>query len=69
MTAYDGADQGAPAGPKQPEEPVEIPADTQPPAPAVASSEPPLEVPSSATQATPQPPPCHSTYISTISFR
>ena len=29
MTAYDGADQGAPAGPKQPEEPVEIPADTQ----------------------------------------
>ncbi|RVW72386.1 hypothetical protein CK203_056239 [Vitis vinifera] len=35
--------QGAPAGPKQPEEPVEIPADTQPPAPAVASSEPPPE--------------------------
>ena len=50
MTAYGGADQGAPAGPK---ELVDIPADTQPPAPAVASSEPTPEVPPSAPQATP----------------
>ena len=60
MTAYGGADQGAPARPEypgQPEEPVDIPADTQPPAPVVASSEPILEVPPSAPQATPQPPP------------
>ena len=56
MTAYGGADQGAPVGPKQPEEPVEIPVDTQPPAPAVAPSEPTPEVPSSIAQATPQPP-------------
>ncbi|RVW33704.1 Retrovirus-related Pol polyprotein from transposon 17.6 [Vitis vinifera] len=48
MTAYGGADQGAPAGPEQPEEPIEPPADTQPPAPAVAPSEPPPEIPSSA---------------------
>ena len=57
MTAYGGADQGAPAGPEQPEEPVEPPADTQPPAPTVAPSEPPPEIPSSTPQATPQPPP------------
>nr|CAN77625.1 hypothetical protein VITISV_037011 [Vitis vinifera] len=50
MTAYGGADQGAPAGL---EEPVDIPADTQPPAPAMASSEPTPEVPPSAPQATP----------------
>ena len=50
MTAYGGADQGAPAGPEQPEEPIEPPADTQPPAPAVAPSEPPPEIPSSAPQ-------------------
>ena len=50
MTAYGGADQGAPAGL---EEPVDIPADTQPPAPAMASSEPTLEVPPFAPQATP----------------
>ena len=59
MTAY-GADQGAPAGPEHPEqleELVDIPADTQPPAPAVASSEPTPKVPPSAPQATPQPPP------------
>ena len=55
MTAYGGADQGAPAGAEQPEEPVEPPADTQPPAPAVAPSEPPPEIPSFAPQATPQP--------------
>ena len=30
MTAYGGADQGAPARPEQPEEPVEPPADSQP---------------------------------------
>nr|CAN80724.1 hypothetical protein VITISV_032186 [Vitis vinifera] len=43
MTAYGGADQGAPARPEhpeEPEEPVDIPANTQPPAPAVASTEP-----------------------------
>ncbi|XP_059598669.1 proline-rich receptor-like protein kinase PERK9 [Vitis vinifera] len=57
MTAYGGADQGAPAGAEQPKEPVEPPADTHPPAPAVALSEPPPEIPSSAPQATPQPPP------------
>ncbi|RVW63997.1 hypothetical protein CK203_049389 [Vitis vinifera] len=56
MTAYGGADQGAPAGPEQPEELVEPPADTQPPAPAVAPTEPPPEIPSSAPHATPQPP-------------
>ena len=43
--------------PEQLEDPVDIPADTQPPAPAVAPSEPPPEIPSSAPQATPQPPP------------
>ena len=48
MTAYGGADQGAPAGPEQPEELVEPPADTQPPAPVVAPSEPPPVIPSSA---------------------
>ena len=48
MTAYGGADQGAPAGPEQPEEPVEPLADTQPPAPIVAPSKPPPEIPSSA---------------------
>ena len=56
MIAYGGADQGAPAGAEQPEEPVEPPTNTQPPAPTVAPSEPPLEVPSSTPQATPQPP-------------
>ena len=51
MTAYGGANQRAPAGPKQPEqpeEPVEPPADTQPPATVVAPSEPPPVIPSSA---------------------
>nr|CAN71896.1 hypothetical protein VITISV_017078 [Vitis vinifera] len=46
MTAYGGADHGAPAGPEhpeQPEEPVDIPTDTQLPAPAVAPTEPILE--------------------------
>ena len=60
MTAYGGADQGAPARPEypgQPEEPVDIPADTQPPAPAVAPIEHILKVPPFASQATPQPPP------------
>ena len=57
MTAYGGADQGAPAGAAQPKEPVEPPADTHPPAPAVAPSELPPEIPSSASHATPQPPP------------
>ncbi|RVW87832.1 hypothetical protein CK203_039776 [Vitis vinifera] len=45
MTAYGGADQGAPAGAEQPEEPVE------PPAPTVALSEPPPEERILATQA------------------
>ncbi|WJZ98604.1 hypothetical protein VitviT2T_017116 [Vitis vinifera] len=52
--------QGAPAGPEhpqQPEEPVDIPADTQPPAPAVAPTEPIPEVAPSSPQATPQTPP------------
>ncbi|RVW77740.1 hypothetical protein CK203_050326 [Vitis vinifera] len=49
--------QGAPAGAEQPKEPVEPPADTHPPAPAVAPSELPPEIPSSASHATPQPPP------------
>ena len=56
MTAYGGADHGAPAGPEhpeQPEEPVDIPTDTQLPAPAVAPTEPILEVSPSAPQATP----------------
>ena len=57
ITAYGVADQGAPVGPEQPEEPVDIPAHTQTPAPAVASSEPTPEVPPSTPQATPQPPP------------
>ena len=60
MTAYGGANQGAPAGPEypeQPEEPVEPPTDTWPPAPAVTLCEPPPEVPSSGPQAIPQPPP------------
>ena len=59
MTAYDGADQGAPAGPEHPEhpeEPVEIPANTPPPAPAVASTEPILKVAPSAPQVTPSTP-------------
>ena len=55
MTAY-GADQGAPSGPEHPEEPVEIPANTPPPAPIVASTEPIPKVPPSAPQATPQTP-------------
>ena len=45
MTAYGGANQGAPT---RPEQPVEPPADTQPPAPVVAPSEPPPVIPSSA---------------------
>ena len=60
MTAYDGADQGAPAGPEQPEQqekPVDIHADTQPPAPTVASTEPISEVLPSTPQATSQNPP------------
>ena len=55
MTAY-GADQGAPAGPEHPDQPVEIPADSPPPAPAVASIEHILEVAPSAPQATPRTP-------------
>ena len=55
MTAY-GADQGAPSGPEHPEEPVEIPANTPPPAPAMAFTEPIPKVPPSASQATPQTP-------------
>ncbi|KAL6340595.1 hypothetical protein AAG906_010503 [Vitis piasezkii] len=43
--------------PNQQDEPVEIPADTPPPAPVVASTEPIPEVPLSALQATPQTPP------------
>ena len=42
---------------EQPEDPVDIPADTQPPGPVVAPTEHILEVPPSAPQATPQPPP------------
>ena len=60
MTAYGGADHGAPAGPEhpeQPEEPVDIPTDTQPLAPVVALTKPTLELPPSAPQATPQTPP------------
>ena len=62
MTAY-GADQGAPARPEHPEhpdhpeEPVEIPADTSPHAPVVASTEPIPKVAPSAPQATPSTPP------------
>ena len=55
MTAY-GANQGAPTGPEHPEQPeelVEIPVDTPPPTPTVASTEPIPEVPPSAPQATP----------------
>ena len=58
MTAC-GADQGAPVGPEhpdQPEEPVEIPTNTPPPAPAVAFTDPIPKVPPSAPQATPQTP-------------
>ena len=43
--------------PEQLEDPVDIPADTQPPAPAVAPIEHILKVPPFASQATPQPPP------------
>ena len=60
MTAYGGTDQGAPAGlehPDEPEEPVDIPADTHPPAPTVALTKLTPKVPPSAPQATPQPPP------------
>ncbi|RVW21424.1 hypothetical protein CK203_110712 [Vitis vinifera] len=60
MTAYGGTDQGAPAGlehPDEPEEPVDIPADTHPPAPTVAPIEPIPKVAPSAPQATPQTPP------------
>ncbi|KAL6345502.1 hypothetical protein AAG906_017225 [Vitis piasezkii] len=50
MTAYGGADQGAPAGPEhpeQPEEPVDIPVDTQPPAPTATPQPPPVIPPTS----------------------
>ena len=60
MIAYGGTDQGAPAGlehPDEPEEPVDIPADTHPPAPTVAPIEPIPKVAPSAPQATPQTPP------------
>ena len=60
MTTYGGADHGAPARLQhleQPEQPVDIPVDTQPPAPVVAPTEHIPEVPPSAPQATPQPPP------------
>ena len=60
MTAYGGADQGAPARPEHPEELVDIPADMRAPAhaaPIMASSEPIPEVPPSAPQATPHTPP------------
>ena len=43
--------------PEQLEDPVDIPADTQPPAPAVAPIEHILKVPPFASQGTPQPPP------------
>ena len=56
MTAY-GADQGAPAGPEHPDQPIKIPTDTPPPAPAVASTEHIPEVAPYAPQATPQTPP------------
>ena len=59
MIAY-GADQRAPIRPdhpKQPKEPIEIPADTPPPAPVVASTEPIPKVAPSAPQATPSTPP------------
>ncbi|KAL6313172.1 hypothetical protein AAG906_016755 [Vitis piasezkii] len=49
--------KGAPAGPEHPDQPVEIPVDTPPPAPAVASTEHILEVAPSASQATPRTPP------------
>ncbi|RVW73758.1 hypothetical protein CK203_057599 [Vitis vinifera] len=60
MIAYGGADQGALVGPEHPqqlEEPVDILADNQPPAPVVAPTEPIPEVAPSAPQATPQTPP------------
>ncbi|RVW19620.1 hypothetical protein CK203_114688 [Vitis vinifera] len=59
MDQYDSlccVDQGAPVGPEQPDEPIDIPIDTQPLAPTVAPTEPTPEVPPSAPQATPQPP-------------
>ena len=59
MTTY-GADQGAPTGLEHlehPEELVEIPVDTPPPAPTVAFTEHILEVTPSIPQATPQTPP------------
>ena len=59
MTTY-GADQGAPTGLEHlehPEELVEIPVDTPPPTPTVASTEPIPEVPPSTPQATSQNPP------------
>ena len=51
MTAYGGVNQGAPVGPEhpeQPDEPIDIPVDIQPPAPAVASSKPTPDAPPSA---------------------
>ncbi|KAL6336585.1 hypothetical protein AAG906_025140 [Vitis piasezkii] len=48
---------GGPKHPDHPEEPVEIPVDTPPPAPAVASTEPIPKVAPSAPQATPPTPP------------
>ncbi|RVW86153.1 hypothetical protein CK203_038044 [Vitis vinifera] len=58
---HESADQGAPTGPEhleiphpdQPEEPIEIPVDTPPPAPTVAYTEPIPEVAPSTPQVTP----------------
>ncbi|RVW72471.1 hypothetical protein CK203_060486 [Vitis vinifera] len=56
MTAY-GADQGAPAGPEHPDQPIKIPTDTTATLPLqVASTEHILEVAPSAPQATPRTP-------------
>ena len=56
MTAY-SAEPVAPAGVEQPDEPVDIPADTQPPTPTVAPIEHIPEIAPSASQATSQTPP------------
>ncbi|RVW61065.1 hypothetical protein CK203_045859 [Vitis vinifera] len=59
MTAY-GANQGASTGPEHPEQPeelVEIPVDTPPPTPTVASTEPIPEVPPCSSGHTTQTPP------------
>ncbi|RVW80056.1 hypothetical protein CK203_055794 [Vitis vinifera] len=77
MTAY-GADEGAPTGPEHPEiphpeqpeepQPVEIPADSSPPAPAVASIEPISEGCTLCSSGHTTDTPCYSTHIRAISF-